>query len=125
MRMRNKVTVYPNREAAEKAYQKAIDAADNFDTGTSADIEDEGLEGWLERTHRKIANPHPIWREKLMARQSLRQQLDEANDYIQQLEDERAGALASLSAIYGIEIADADEDGDEDELDEDEFEDEI
>lgn len=121
---RNKVTVYPSREAAEAAYQKAITAAENFETGSASDIEDEGLENWLSRTGRRIANP--IWasqkRRKYMANKSLRQQLDEANDYIQQLEDERAGALSSLSAIYGIEIADADEDEDEDD---DEFDDEI
>lgn len=58
VRAKNKVKVFPDRETAQKHFDKAIRGADNLDVDSP--VFDESLDEWLSRTHRRIKGENPL-----------------------------------------------------------------
>lgn len=105
--------VYKDREQAESAKQRAVTFLTNVvqDEDRADEVAGESLDSWLEETGRRIANNPTKGKDTMpKTKAQLAAELDEANDYIEQLE-------AKLDDIAGI--AGDEEDEDDDDLDED------
>lgn len=79
----------------------------------------------ISKKRRKIMpnrKPAPLKVDLMDENEELRAALEEANQRIEELEDEREGALSALSSVYGLEIEEEEEEPEEDELDEEEEE---